>query len=323
MQSMARHTFQIMLLMLAGRLLAADPGYALELSVASDGSAQYATIQSAIDATKSYPDYPIAIRIAAGIYREKVRVPPWNPRLTLQGDGPDKTILVWDDHFDRIQRGRNSTFHTYTLKIEANEVRVESLTIENAAGPVGQAVALHVEGDRCSFEACLIKGHQDTVFLDGEGSRHFFKGCSIEGTTDFIFGQATAWFQDCQIHAKSDSFITAASTSPNQSHGLVFYECQFTAAPSVKEVRLGRPWRAHARTVLISCILDSAIHPEGWGAWSHGDQPTTTYYAEYQSTGKGARPSMRVEWSHQLTEQELSAHSRQKVLRGWNPDPLR
>ncbi|MGA0408127.1 MAG: pectinesterase family protein, partial [Limisphaerales bacterium] len=126
---MARHTFQIVFLMIAGRLLAADPGYALELSVASDGSAQYATIQSAIDATKSYPDYPITIRIAAGIYREKVRVPPWNPRLTLQGDGPDKTILVWDDHFDRIQRGRNSTFHTYTLKIEANEVRVESLTI--------------------------------------------------------------------------------------------------------------------------------------------------------------------------------------------------
>ena len=146
-----------------------------EMTVAKDGSGDYTTIQEAINATKAFPDKPILIHIKKGVYKEKVRVYSWNNKLTLKGEGAKETIITYDDYFDKIGLGRNSTFHTYTLKVEGNDFTAEDLTIANTAGPVGQAVALHVEGDRCQFRNCRILGHQDTLYAAGEGSRQYYK----------------------------------------------------------------------------------------------------------------------------------------------------
>jgi len=160
--------------------------------VAKDGSGDFTTIQAAINATKSFPDNRVTIILKNGVYREKVRVPSWNTLLSIVGEDRDNTIIVWDDYFNKINRGRNSTFFTYTLAVEADDFYAENLTVENSAGPVGQAVALDVEGNRCVFKNCRILGNQDTAYLDGEFSNQLFVNCKIEGTTDFIFGSATA-----------------------------------------------------------------------------------------------------------------------------------
>ena len=298
-------------------LHAQNPGYATEITVSSDGTGDFRSIQSAIDATKSFPDVPITIRVGEGVYREKVRVYSWNPRLSIIGEDAATTVITYDDFFDRIDRGRNSTFHTYTLKVEANDFRLENITVENSAGPVGQAVALHVEGDRCSFVRCSFKGHQDTVYLAGERRRSHFSECHIEGTTDFIFGDAIVWFERCKILAKSDSYITAASTVEDSSHGFVFNQCRITAAPGVKAVHLGRPWRKHARTVFLHCTLSEAIAPEGWKAWSNAGNEQTTFYGEFNSQGPGAKPDQRITWSHQLTRDTAAEYTVQRVLGGW------
>jgi len=208
-------------LILAFSFINAQPDIQYKMVVDQDGSGDFTTIQSAIDAAKAFPDKRITIFIKNGIYKEKVRVSSWNNLLSLIGEDEEKTIITWDDYFDKIGRGRNSTFYTYTLLVEANDFTAENLTIENSAGEVGQAVALHVEGDRCVFKNCRLLGNQDTVFLDGEKSNHFFEGCTIEGTTDFIFGQATAVFYQCKIISKSNSFITAASTTHRKPFGFV------------------------------------------------------------------------------------------------------
>ena len=70
-----------------------------------------------------------------------------------------------------------------------------------------------------------------------------FTNCYIEGTTDFIFGPSTALFEYCELHSKRDSYITAASTPQSEKFGYVFKNCKLTAAPGVKKVYLGRPWR--------------------------------------------------------------------------------
>jgi Pectin methylesterase len=150
------------------------------------------------------------------VYKEKVKVAACNPHLRLIGESVDKTILTYDDHFNKINRGRNSTFYTYTLLVEADDFRAENMTIENSAGPVGQAVALHVEGDRCAFVNCRLLGNQDTVYLAGQTSRDYFSNCYIEGTTDFIFGAATAYFEKCTLHCKTSSYATAASTNKDK-----------------------------------------------------------------------------------------------------------
>jgi pectinesterase len=253
------------------------------------------------------------------VYREKVKVHSWNTKLSLIGEDKAQTIITFDDYFEKINKGRNSTFFTYTLQVDASDFHAENLTIENAAGPVGQAVALHVEGDRCSFINCAFLGYQDTMYASGSGSRLFFDNCYIDGTTDFIFGEATAIFRDCEIHSKSNSFITAASTPGDKPFGFVFLQCKLTAADGVEEVYLGRPWRKFAKTVFIDCELGSHILPAGWDNWSNRENESTAFYAEHNSIGPGAAPSQRVSWSHQLTRKELKKYTIKNIFGDWEP----
>ncbi|ASB48375.1 pectinesterase family protein [Alkalitalea saponilacus] len=283
--------------------------------VAQDNTGDFTSIQEAINVTKAFPDEPVTIFIKNGVYKEKVRVYSWNTKLTLMGESTENTIITYDDYFDKINLGRNSTFHTYTLKVEANDFTAKNLTIENSAGPVGQAVALHVEGDRCSFINCRFLGHQDTVYSAGEGRRHYFYQCYIDGTTDFIFGEGTAVFQDCQIHSKSNSYITAASTPENIPYGFVFIDCNLTAEEDVDKVFLGRPWRDYARTVFMNCELGSHIRPEGWSNWSGTNRDESAFYAEYGNTGPGANTSNRASWAMQLTEEEAKHYTIENIFR--------
>lgn len=300
--------------------------YPLEITVAQDGSGDYKTIQEAIYSTKAFPDAPITIHVKNGVYKEKICVYSWNTLLTLKGESVEGTIITFDDHFSKLNLGRNSTFHTYTLKVEANGFTAENLTIENTAGPVGQAVALHVEGDRCQFINCRILGHQDTLYAAGEGSRQFFSNCFIAGTTDFIFGESTALFESCTLHSRSNSYVTAASTPKDQAFGYVFKNCKLTAEAGVNKVYLGRPWRDYAKVVYINCDLGVHIAPDGWANWGGTQRDKTAFYAEYENSGDGAAISGRLPWTHQLTKEEVETYTSENIFGGsshpWQPFKL-
>ncbi len=291
-------------------------------TVAKDGSGDFTTIQAAIDACKCFPDQPITIFVKNDIYKEKIVVPSINNLLTIKGESTEKTIITYDDYFDKINRGRNSTFYTYTLLVEANDFCLENITVENSAGPVGQAVALHVTGDRCIFRNCRILGNQDTVYLSGETSRQYFRNCYIEGTTDFIFGGSTALFENCIINNKTDSYITAASTNKGKTFGFVFINCKLTANDNVKKVYLGRPWRDFARVVYIRCELGKHIAPEGWANWDKTNRDKTAFYAEFGNTGAGSVTSERVKWSKILKPAAARKYTVENILKGhdgWKP----
>jgi pectinesterase len=282
--------------------------------VAQDGSGNFTSIQKAIDACKAFPDVRVSIFVKNGTYKEKLVVPSCNTQLSIVGESADKTIITFDDYFDKINRGRNSTFYTYTLFVQANDFRLENITVENSAGPVGQAVALHVEGDRCVFINCRISGNQDTVYAAGKFSRQYFKNCYVEGTTDFIFGEATVLFEKCEIHCKSDSYITAASTSEGKPFGFVFLNCKLTATDGLKKVYLGRPWRIYAKTAFLNCEMGSFIAPEGWNNWSKPEIGKTAVYAEYNNSGAGASTTNRVLWSVRLSEKDATGYSAENIF---------
>lgn len=294
--------------------------YPTYVTVAKDGSGDYVSIQSAIHAIKAFPSEPITLFVKAGIYEEKVNVFAWNTHLTLLGEGRDKTIIRFGDHFDGVGLGRNSTFHTYTLRIAANDFTAAHLTVENTAGPVGQAVALHVEADRAAFFDVAIKGHQDTLYVAGEGRRSYFSGCYIEGTVDFIFGEGTAYFNDCDIVSlRSHTYISAASTPADHDYGLVFDQCRFTASSDINQVMLGRTWRPHARTVIVNSWLGEHIDRAGWDDWNTPANRQTAFYAEGNNQGPGANGIERVAWSRQLSAQDMTQYQPSLVLRGWKP----
>jgi len=306
-----------------------------DITVAQDGSGKFKTIQEAVNSVRDLGPAQVTIHIKAGVYHEKLVIPSWKCKITLLGDDPSNTVITNNDYSGKMNPGgkdafgkeKFTTYTSYTVLIQGNDVVLQNLTIQNSSGRVGQAVALHVEGDRCVVKNCRLLGNQDTLYAATEKSREFFDNCYIEGTTDFIFGEATAVFQNCTIKSLLNSYITAAATTPRQKFGFVLINCKLIADTSVHKECLGRPWRPYAKTVYIKCDLGAHITPQGWNPWKGDamfpDKDKTAYYAEYDNRGPGAVTKDRVEWSHQLTAAEAKQYTVKNILGGddhWNPE---
>ncbi len=277
---------------------------AQDIVVDAAGGGDFLSIQEAVNSVRDFrPEGRVEIFIKKGVYREKLIIPTNKCAITLRGEQRDSTIVTWGDYASLNKMG---TFKTHTVFVGGNDIVFEDLTIENSAGEVGQAVALHIEGDRIVVRRCLLLGNQDTLYAGREGSRQTFIDCYIEGTTDFIFGPATVWFGGCTIHCKKNSYITAASTPQGVRYGFVFDRCRITAAEGVDKVYLGRPWRAYAMTWLLRCELPAAILPAGWDNWGNPANEQTARYGEWRNTGPGAGVAGRVGWSHRLSDAQAA-----------------
>lgn len=298
------------------------------LFVARDGTAEFRNIAEAIEVCRAFMDYHKVIYVKRGTYKEKIEVPSWLTNIEICGEDRDNTIITWDDHANvRISdaaQGVNvlyqgkpmGTFRTFTVKVTGSLITFKNITIENNSARLGQAVALHVEGDRCLFLNCRFLGHQDTIYTGRAGARQYFKDCYIEGTTDFIFGPSTAWFENCDIIDKADSYVTAASTPLEQPYGYIFNNCRVgclegetaLASNNGKEITkcyLGRPWRQYGYTLFMNCEIGGHILPAGWHDWGEGTDKTARY-AEYNNRGAGASMKQRVPWVRQLTKKEAA-----------------
>lgn len=274
--------------------------------VARDGTGDFRNVDEAIEVCRAFMDYHKVIFVKRGVYKEKLVVPQWLQNIEIVGEDRDQTVITWDDHANIKTAERPQgmgTFRTYTLKVEGNDITFRNITIENNSARLGQAVALHTEGDRLLFVNCRLLGHQDTVYTGMAGTRLFFDHCYIEGTTDFIFGPSTAWFEQCEIRCKANSYITAASTPQEIKYGYIFNKCHVTCADGVEKVYLGRPWRDYGYTLFMHCTLPRQIRPEGWHHWQK-EREQTARYLEFENTGEGADTSRRAAWSRQLTKKE-------------------
>ncbi|WP_308007630.1 pectinesterase family protein [uncultured Prevotella sp.] len=296
------------------------------LFVARDGTAEFRNIDDAIEVCRAFMEYHKVIFVKKGTYKEKLIVPSWLTNIEIYGEDRDNTIITYDDHANVFIPGTDrkmGTFRTYTVRVDGNDITFRNITIENNAARLGQAVALHTQGDRLTFVNCRILGNQDTVYTGGINTRLYFKDCHIEGTTDFIFGPSTAWFENCTILSRTDSYITAASTPQNVEYGYVFNRCKIVAAEGVSKVYLGRPWRPYAHTLFMNCQLGKHILPVGWHNWSNTQNETTARYCEYDNHGEGAATKERAAWTRQLTRKEAAKVTLENVFRqngGWIPN---
>jgi pectinesterase len=289
--------------------------------VATDGTGDFFTVQEAINAV---PDFRKGVRttiyVRRGEYKEKVVVPESKINISLIGE--TGAVITNDDYANKPNRfGENmGTSGSSTIYIYAPDFYAENITFRNSSGPVGQAVACFVSGDRAFFKSCRFIGFQDTLYTYDADSRQYYEDCYIEGTVDFIFGWSTAVFNRCHIHSIGNGYVTAPATLADTKYGYVFYDCTLTAADGVDHVYLSRPWRPNAQAVYVRCNLGKHILPEGWNNWNKKDAEKTVTYAEYQSTGDGASPATRAKFSKQL--KNLKGYDMSDVLGGadgWNP----
>ena len=296
---------------------------ATNLVVAADGSGQFKTVQQAIMAVPAgSSNNPVFIRLKPGTYKELVYVQREKRFFHLVGGDAGKTVLTYDLHAGMLgpDGKKLGTFRTASTVVDADDFIAENLTFENSAGPVGQALAIRVEGDRVVFRNCRFLGWQDTI-LENRG-RHYYQDCYIAGHVDFIFGGATAFFSKCHIHCLRDGYITAASTPDIQPFGFVFSDCRITGESPDVRTYLGRPWRVHASTIFLNTEMGTVVRPEGWHNWNKAEAEKTARYSEFHSTGLGANPGARVKWARQLSETEAKSITPQKVLGGsdgWTP----
>ena len=281
------------------------------LIVAKDGSGDFTTVAAAIESCRAFMDYTVTIYVKKGVYKEKVIIPSWVENIELVGEDAEQTVITWADHANINKMG---TFRTYTVRVDGNHITLRNLTIENNAPQLGQAVALHTEGDCLRVIGCRILGNQDTIYTGRANTRIYFEDCYIEGTTDFIFGPSTAWFENCEIRSLRDSYVTAASTPADVPYGYIFNHCRLTAAEGVTKVYLGRPWRPYAYTLYMNCELGGHILDAGWDNWRNKKNEQTARYSESGNTRQGKAYTSTAAWAKKLKAKEVAELTPAKVF---------
>ena len=310
------------------------------ITVAKDNSGDFNSIQQAVDSIPA--GTPETIYIKKGIYKERVEVRKNN--ISFVGESTDDTIIT-ESYYARMimpDGSKRGTFRSYTFFVYADNFTATNLTFENAAGfgdEFGQAIAVYAEGDNITFRNCKILGHQDTLFtgplpmkekqpggftgptIDGMRRvvHQLYEDCYIAGEIDFIFGSATAYFKNCTLFALNrnqeiNAYYTAPSTYEGQAFGYVFESCTFTGNCPPKSVALSRPWRIHAKTVLLNCNYSDQIIDEGFTDWNKPESHETVYYAEYNGHGEGFKPEKRAAYVHQLNESEAALYTLENVM---------
>jgi autotransporter-associated beta strand protein len=314
-----------------------------DIVVASDGTGDFTTVQAAINAAPSNSDRRTVIYIKRGLYNaEKLIVPADKINLSLVGESREQTVLSY--HIYDCSGGKcpaedaakwtgDNIRTSATLTIQGDGFRAENMTIQNTAGPVGQAQAVTVRADKCVFVNVDFYGYQDTLYFWSDGKRSYFQGCLVVGRTDYIYGGGIVYFQECEIRSWGGGWITAPSTSQKQDYGFVFNECAITYglnSPGGSDgelVRLGRPWHNYPKVAWLNCEMTEMIHPQGWGdIWNMDYAPTSTdlHLYEYQNTGPGADMGQRADWAglRAINDTEAENYTVQKVMAGsdgWDP----
>ncbi len=315
-----------------------------DMVVAKDGSGDFTTIQKAIDAVPSDSDRPTVILIKRGVYNtEKLIIPADKKNVTFLGESREETIISY--HIYDCSEGKcpsadaakwtgDNIRTSATLTIMGDGFRAENLTIQNTAGPVGQAQAITVQADKVVFINCNLTGYQDTIYLWSSGKRSYFESCLVVGRTDYIYGGGIAFFNRCEIRSWGGGWITAPSTQKSQTYGFVFSECQITYATDSPRAgddgnpfRFGRPWNDYPKVAWLFCNLSGMLNPQGWGdTWNMSYAATSTdlHLYEYRNTGLGADMSGRASWAglRALTDAEAQNYTTRKVMAGsdnWDP----
>uniref|UniRef100_A0A453A5E4 Pectinesterase n=2 Tax=Aegilops tauschii subsp. strangulata TaxID=200361 RepID=A0A453A5E4_AEGTS len=308
---------------------------------AGAGAVTVTSVGEALSLWKNLTGAHFVIYVTAGTYEEHITVPEGRNNVVLIGDGVGRTIITGA----LSDRTGHNVMQSATMSVFAKGFMARDVTIQNTAGGPGinQAVALRVQADRTVFYRCQIHGYQDTLMA--ESHLQFYRECEISGTVDFIFGDATAVFQDCIVFARRPAdgkhdVITAQGRGAHLGgSGFVLQNCSITTAPGESlngvQTYLGRPWNDHATVVYMLCTIDDIIHADGWVAWNKTNPKERVkggvmpgheghiFYGEFANHGAGANVDHRVDWHgfHRLNEAQARLYAPGRFIQGgaWLP----
>ncbi|KAB8239061.1 putative pectin methylesterase [Aspergillus alliaceus] len=261
------------------------------LTVGKSGS--YSTVGDALSALGSLTA-DACIYIAAGIYEEQLSI-EYGGHLTLYGETSStdtyKENTVTITHTISSPEA-GSLDKSATINVKSELFSMYNINVVNGYGSGAQAVALVANADRLGFYACKFTGYQDTLYA--KAGHQYYTKSRIEGAVDYIFGDASAWFEDCDIVSNGPGAITASSReTTSDTAWYAIDHCNIKAASGVEltdDIYLGRPWRALARVIYQHSVLSDIVNPKGWKPMAEGATPL---YYEFNNTGDGSDTSKR------------------------------
>ncbi|MFK4103023.1 pectinesterase family protein [Streptomyces sp. NPDC019531] len=303
------------------------------------------SVQAAVDAVTG-PGWTIVVH--PGTYREVVDIPADKAELTVRGatSDPRDVVIVYDNANGTQKPDGSGTYGTAgsaTFTSAAPGLTVRDLTLANdwlrADHPdiTGtQAVAAYTYGDRTHFENVRLLAHQDTLFVETTAltsfDRQYFHRCHIEGDVDFVFGRATAVFEECHFHTLQrdvtftpKGMVFAPSTARANPYGILAVRSRITSGAEDGAYKLARPWvPTYETTAWPSLVVrDTWIGP--------GTDPVAPYtdmreqypwqtmrFREYGNSGPGAVVPV-PENRPQLTSAEAKLHTKRTYLGDWRP----
>lgn len=341
-----------LIILIANNAHSQNPANA-DIIVATDGSGDFTKIQEAINAVPNNSDRRTIIYLKRGLYdTEKLIIPATKKNISIIGESRDETIISYHmydcsseisankcpaESYELWKNNSELVRTSATLTIMAEGFIAENLTIENTAGPVGQALALTIKSDKNIFRNCNIKSYQDTIYLWDSGKRSYFENCLVVGRTDYIYGGGIGYFQACEIRSWGGGWITAPSTPKDQAYGFVFNECKVTYATDSPRngddgtpFALGRPWHEYPKVSWLYCEMSEMINPLGWPTkWNmdYADTSADLKLYEYKNTGPGADMSGRANWTglRAMTDEEALNYTAKEVMKGsdgWDPTAI-
>lgn len=278
------------------------------VTVATDGTGQFTTIQGAVSSVEAGTT-PIRIDVKPGTYTENLTISRSN--VTICGQDPKTTIISY---------AVSGSSEAAATRVSGNHFAAVNVTFENSSAlGSAQAIALLASGTQQQFYNCRFVSYQDTLYT--KSGSQYFKNCYVQGNTDYIFGAATAVLESCSIvNVSAGTAVTAPNTAASTTYGIVIVDGTLTATSNVSagSVALGRPWGASGSTTYLNSYLGSHISAVGWVAMS-GNAVSGARFAEYKSTGPGANPSQRAKGSVELTDAQAAQYTLSNIFGGWVP----
>ncbi len=291
----------------------ACPGATQVITVDANGAGQYTTLQAAINSISTSNSKLIQVNVKAGTYHEQVTIS--KSFVCLVGESATSTIIT--------NTAGTSITTAGTVMVTGNDFSASDITFENSApNGSGQAVALMAKGSRQQFLNCRFVSYQDTLYTNT--GTQYFKNCYIQGDTDYVFGDATAVFENCTMNNVAEgTAVTAPRTPQGTTYGLVFLGGSLTASPTTSTVRsnhvyLGRPWGPYGAVAFLNVAMGAHINADGWTTMSGNDLTNVRFY-EYKSAGPGANPTNATRASRQLTDAQAANYTVKNVLNPWVP----
>jgi pectin methylesterase-like acyl-CoA thioesterase len=266
---------------------ALPPAGTNELVVAADGSADFATVQGAVEFIPYGNTNQTLIFIRNGIYQEIVYMTNKND-LTFRGENRTNTVIEYANNEDFNYKGLTTNVYRQLFGVDANDVALENLSLTNTTPEGGsQAEALRIDGQRCIANYASFHSYQDTLKVSGTV---FFKNCYVEGDTDYIWGFGTTYFTNCETKALNTGGFNSQPRNGLNYYGYIFVNCSLTKSNGMATngFYLGRilsnshPTCSNACVAFINCKMDNHIITTGWKGDS---EPTNNLRLwEYQST---------------------------------------